>query len=79
MTNQENGRCPKCGGKMDEGRIPKVLNWLSGYKSNAQKHFSFEVNFETARACLHCGYVEMYLDPDKLRRKLAGADQAEDR
>ncbi len=69
MANHENGVCPKCGDEMDEGRVPKGLHWFSGYKSNSQKHFSFEVHFERARACLGCGYVEMYLDPEKLRKK----------
>ena len=50
-------QCPKCGGSMDEGRVPKGLNLLSGYKSSSQKNFSFEINFEKARACLECGYV----------------------
>ncbi len=63
-------QCPKCGGSMDEGRVPKGLNLLSGYKSSSQKHFSFEINFEKARACLECGYVELYLDPEKLKKKL---------
>jgi predicted nucleic-acid-binding Zn-ribbon protein len=79
MPDQKNNACPKCGGKMDEGRIPKGLSWLSGYKSLSQKHFSLEVNFEKARACLNCGYIEMYLDPDKLRKKLSGPDQEQDR
>ena len=55
---------------MDDGRVPKGLNLLSGYKSSSQKHFSFEINFEKARACLECGYVELYLDPEKLKKKL---------
>jgi len=63
-------KCPKCGGSMDKGRVPKGLNLLSGYKSDSQKHFSFEVNFQKAKACLECGYVELYLDPSELRSKL---------
>ena len=39
--------CPKCGGSMDEGRIaPK---FLFGYKSEEQKHFSFECNIQKDR------------------------------
>ena len=79
MPNQNENTCPKCGAKMGEGRIPKGLNWLSGYKSNSQKHFSFEVNFEKARACLSCGYVEMYIDPDRVKMKLSGSNEEEDR
>ena len=77
MTDHKHGVCPKCGGEMDDGRIPKGLNWLSGYKSNSQKHFSLELNFEKAKACLECGYVEMYLDPEKLKRKRAHQEQGE--
>ena len=70
MSENHIEACSKCGGKMDEGRVPKGLNWFSGYKSTSQKHFSFEINFERAKACLDCGYVELYLDPEKLRGKL---------
>ena len=70
MNKAARDKCPKCGGEMDEGRVPKGLKWFSGYKSASQKHFSFEVNFERARACLQCGYVEFYLDPGRLRKKL---------
>jgi len=74
MTDKSDEACPKCGGEMDEGRIPIGPRWLYGYKSNSQKHFSFEVNFEKAKACLACGYVELYLDPEKLRKKLVDKD-----
>ena len=70
MSANRADTCPTCGGEMDEGRVPKVLNWFSGYKSNLQKHFSFEVNPERAKAFLSCGYVEFYLDPEKLRANL---------
>ena len=65
MTERTSQGCPKCGGKMDEGRVPKGLNLFSGYKSNSQKHFSFELNFQKARACLL-----------RLRRALFGSFQA---
>ena len=74
MSENRADTCPKCGGEMDEGRVPKVLNWMSGYKSDSQKHFSFEVNLETAKACLSCGYVEFYLDPEKLRANLTRSE-----
>ena len=62
--------CPKCEGEMDDGRIPFPLKYLFGYKSLNQEYPSFELNVEKAKACLKCGYIELYLDPDKLNSKL---------
>jgi len=61
--------CPKCGGAMDEGRIPAGLKNLFGYKSLDQRHFTTECNVEKARACVDCGYLELYVDPAELRKK----------
>jgi predicted nucleic-acid-binding Zn-ribbon protein len=55
---------------MDEGRIPVPLNFLCGYKSNKQKHFSFESSIQNARACLDCGYLEFYLNPEEVKSKM---------
>jgi predicted nucleic-acid-binding Zn-ribbon protein len=63
--------CPKCGGEMDEGRIPAPHKWLLGYKSDRQKHWSFEANVEQVKACMGCGYLEFYLDPEEVRKKVA--------
>ncbi len=62
--------CIKCGGEMDEGRIPIPHKYLFGYKSKSQKHFSFEANIQRARVCLCCGYLEFYLDPNEIKEKL---------
>lgn len=62
--------CPKCGGEMDEGRIPIPHKYLFGYKSKRQKHFSFEANIERVRACLSCGYLEFYLKPREVKSRL---------
>jgi predicted nucleic-acid-binding Zn-ribbon protein len=64
-------KCPKCGGEMEEGRIAN--KFLFGFKSARQKHWSFEANVEKARACLDCGYIEMYVDPQEVKKKLADA------
>lgn len=64
-------KCPKCGGAMEEGRIAN--KFLFGFKSNRQKHWSFEANVQKAHACLDCGYVEMYVDPQQVKAKLADA------
>ena len=62
--------CPKCGGEMDEGRIPIALKFLFGYRSAAQRHFSWECNIQKARACLGCGYLELFLDPEEIKSKM---------
>jgi len=54
---------------MDEGRIPSPLKFLLGYKSDDQKHFSFESNIQKAKACLDCGYLELFLNPEELKSK----------
>ncbi len=61
--------CPKCSGEMIQGRIPSPLKYLFGFKSDDQKHFSFETNIQKASACKTCGYVELYLDPEELKAK----------
>lgn len=61
--------CPKCGNEMDEGRI------------NASDGIQFASNRQTgmlkvmtsarwARACLTCGYIELFLDPRELRQRI---------
>lgn len=62
--------CPKCDGEMDEGRIPFPLKYFFGYKSKNEKYGSFEKNVEKAKACLNCGYLELYLDPKKLNSRI---------
>ena len=61
--------CPKCNGEMIPGRIPSPLKYLFGFKSQEQKHFSFESNIQKASACTGCGYVELYLDAEELKAK----------
>ena len=61
--------CPKCSGKMIEGRIPSPLKYLFGFKLDDQKHFSFETNIQKASACAECGYLEFYLDAEELKKK----------
>ena len=64
-----NEKCPKCKGEMISGRIPSPLKYLFGFKSDDQKHFSFETNIQRASACTDCGYVELYLDPKEIKSK----------
>jgi len=55
---------------MVAGRIPSPQKYLFGFKSEGQKHFSFETNVQRASACTACGYLELYVDPGNLKRKL---------
>jgi hypothetical protein len=55
---------------MDMGSLGGFVQYLS---DNAQARFwslGPEVRVSRARACLSCGYVELYLDPEVLRSKL---------
>jgi len=61
--------CPKCGEEMIPGRVPSPCNWLFGFKSDGQRHFSFESSIQKASACIGCGYMELYLDPEELKAK----------
>jgi DNA-directed RNA polymerase subunit RPC12/RpoP len=62
--------CPKCSGEMVEGRVPFPFNYIFGFKANRQRHFSFETNIQRAYACPECGYLDLYVDPEKLKKKL---------
>jgi hypothetical protein len=61
--------CPKCNGEMIPGRIPSPLKYLFGFKSEDQKHWSFETNIQKVSACTRCGYVELFLDAEELKKK----------
>lgn len=58
------GKCPKCGGAMDLGRVETPLV----YKSERQGFFSSGYRVQQAQACGQCGYVEFYLNPEKLEK-----------
>ena len=64
----ENKKCSRCGSKnIDEGSIGGAF---FGYKSHKQGLFSEPVKDFEAKLCLDCGYVEFYINVDKLKRKL---------
>ncbi|MDL1976232.1 MAG: hypothetical protein LWX55_15960 [Deltaproteobacteria bacterium] len=64
MTNK---KCLKCGSEnIDEGSIGGFF----GYKSHKQGIFSEPVKDFEAKLCLDCGYVELYINVDKLKKKL---------
>lgn len=61
--------CPKCGGEMDEGTVSNSEGVK--YISNRQKGILKAVTpARRARVCLICGYVELYLDPAELGKRL---------
>ena len=66
--------CPKCTGTMDEGYVSWAGSSATGYVSKKQTGMLRSVTkISPARACTDCGYVEMYLDPKELRKKIPGA------
>ena len=63
--------CPKCKHSMDEGRVSPTGSGLLGYVSNKQAGVLRTVTkINLGRACTNCGYVELYLDPEELKRRL---------
>ncbi len=66
MNNQ---RCPKCNGEMDEGMVSNSEGVR--YVSNRQKGILKAMTpARRARVCLSCGYVELFLDPVELGKRL---------
>ena len=61
--------CSKCGGEVDTGRVSGEQSLI--YISNRQTEF-FKIGtlIQQATACLTCGYVELYLDAEILRKKI---------
>jgi len=57
-------RCVKCGGELDVGRLESGLV----YKSETQGFFSSGYRINHARACKQCGYIELYINPEKLKK-----------
>jgi predicted nucleic-acid-binding Zn-ribbon protein len=60
-------RCPKCGGETDEGTIGGGVSYVSNYQTGV---FKVATPVHRARVCLVCGYVELYLDVEALKKKL---------
>lgn len=64
--------CPKCNEPMDEGRLlPMNGSPALSYVSQKQKGmFIMSTSIDRVHACPNCGYVELYLDPKELKRRL---------
>ena len=67
----EEHRCPKCNELMDEGRL-SFSGSPGGYVSNKQTGMIRRpAAIKQARACPNCGYVEMYIDPNELKKTIS--------
>lgn len=63
-------RCPKCNEPIDEGYIS--FSGSAGYVSNKQTGMIRKpATIIAARACPNCGYVEMYVDPNELKKNVS--------
>lgn len=65
------GVCPRCSGAMDDGGASCSKGYLL-YESDRQESGTATTPIGKARACLQCGYVELFLDPAKLKENLEG-------
>ena len=61
--------CPKCGGQLDQGKIQSNLSYVSDKAESVFWSTGPEVRASRAKACLTCGYIELYLDPEALKNK----------
>ncbi len=61
--------CPKCNGEMDEGRAStgEEIRYVSNRQTGMMRTATL---VRRARACLTCGYVELFLDPAELKKKI---------
>ena len=63
--------CPRCSELMDEGHM-SFSGSNAGYVSKKQTGMIRKAAvIQQARACLNCGYVEMYLDPNELKKNIS--------
>jgi len=63
--------CPKCKHEMDEGYVSPTGSNFLGYVSRKQAGMLKQVTkVNLGMACTNCGYVEMYLDPEELKKRL---------
>lgn len=66
----EDHRCPKCNEPMDVGRIS--AGDPVGYMSDKQTGMIRRpTTIRKARACMNCGYVELFVDPNELKKNIS--------
>lgn len=68
----QNQKCPKCGGEMDAGKVQ--ADGLMYYSDWQKKTFKLGILVDRAHACLTCGYIDLYLNPEALRKKIKEND-----
>jgi hypothetical protein len=67
----EEYHCPRCNELMDEGQV-SFTGSTAGYVSKKQTGMVRRAaTIKGARACPHCGYVELYLDPRELKQNIS--------
>ena len=67
----EEYRCPRCHEPMDVGHIT-LSGSNAGYVSNKQTGMLRKAAvIKQARGCPNCGYVELYLDPNELKKNIS--------
>ena len=67
----EEHRCPRCNEPMDEGHV-SFSGSLPGYVSNKQTGMVRRAaGIRLARACPNCGYLELYIDPQELKKNIS--------
>jgi hypothetical protein len=63
--------CPRCNEPMDEGHV-SFSGSNAGYVSKKQTGMIRRAAvIKQARACPSCGYVEMVLDPNELKKNIS--------
>jgi len=64
--------CPKCKNAMDEGWVSPTGSGFLGYVSQKQIGALRQVTkINQARARPNCGYVEIYLEPEELKKRIS--------
>ena len=67
----ESHACPKCKHPMDAGRVSPTGSGFLGYVSDKQTGVVRQVTkINLGFACPNCGYVELYLDPGELKKRI---------
>ena len=70
-NDMEEHNCPRCTEPMDEGRV-SFSGSPPGYVSNRQTVMVRRAaTIKAARACPNCGYLELYIDPNELKKNIA--------
>jgi hypothetical protein len=66
----EDYRCPRYNEPMDEGHVS--FSGAAGYVSRKQTGMVRRATtIKQARACTNCGYVEIYVDPNELKKNIS--------